>query len=78
MVSLGRRNIAIIIMLAWLILSPYALTTSNMEPPFSPVDKMELAAPTITGPSYLEFENGSIGVTIVYHASDANPKNYSV
>lgn len=76
--SLGRRNIAIIIMLAWLILSPYALTTSTPEQSYSPINTMVLAAPTLSGPSYLEFENGSMGETLVYQASDPNPKNYSV
>ncbi len=78
MVSLGRRNIALILMLAWLVLSPYALTTSNVEQTYSPVKIMELAAPTITGPSLLEFENGTVGHTLVYQTSDADPKNYTV
>jgi hypothetical protein len=78
MVSLGRRNFALIFVLAWLVMSPYALTTSNIEPAYSPIDRMELAAPTVTGPSYYEFENGTVGHTLVYHASDPDPKNFSV
>jgi len=78
MVSLGRRNIALIILLAWLVLSPYALTTSNVGQTYSPVKIIELAAPTITGPSFLEFENGTVGHTLVYQTSDADPKNYTV
>ena len=39
---------------------------------------MELAAPTITGLTFYEYENGSVGETLEYDAYDANPKNYSV
>ncbi len=78
MISLGRRNIAIIIMIAWLVISPYALATMDAEEVYSPVKIMELAAPSITGPSYLEFENGTVGHLLVYQASDPAPKNYSV
>ncbi|MHA2080790.1 MAG: hypothetical protein ACW99H_06570 [Candidatus Thorarchaeota archaeon] len=77
MVTLGRRNIAFIFVLAWLVLSPYALTSSNIGQSYDLVDTMELAAPTITGPSFFEFENGSLG-TIVYTGSDPEPKNYTV
>ncbi|MHA1943832.1 MAG: hypothetical protein ACW96M_05490, partial [Candidatus Thorarchaeota archaeon] len=78
MVSLGRRNYALIIILAWLVMSPYALTTRNVEQTYSPIKRMELAAPTITGPALLEFENGTVGHTLVYQASDPDPKNFSV
>ncbi len=78
MISLGRRNIAIIIMIAWLVISPYALATMDVEEVYSPVKIMELAAPSITGPSYLEFENGTVGHLLVYQATDPAPKNYSV
>ncbi|MFW9794437.1 MAG: hypothetical protein ACFFEE_09050 [Candidatus Thorarchaeota archaeon] len=74
----GRRNIAIIFMLAWLVVSPYALTTNNIEQTYAPVTSMELAAPTITGPSFLEFENGTVGHTLVYQAYDPEPKNYTI
>lgn len=39
---------------------------------------MDLAAPTITGPTYFEFENGTVGRTIEYNAYDPAPKNWSV
>ena len=78
MVTLDRRNIAIVFMLAWLVFSPYALTTANIGQSYDPIVKMELAAPTISGPSTYQFENGTTGHTIVYHASDPNPKNYTV
>lgn len=77
MVTLGRRNIAIIFMLAWLVLSPYALTTNNIGHTIDPIKTMELAAPTISGPAFLEFENGSFE-NVVYTASDPDPKNYSL
>jgi len=78
MVSLGRHNFAIIFLLAWLFASPLVLTTSHIDPALSPVDSFELAAPTISGPSLIEFENGTVGHTLVYQASDISPKNYSV
>ncbi|MHA2151094.1 MAG: hypothetical protein ACXAAQ_03765 [Candidatus Thorarchaeota archaeon] len=78
MVSLGRRNFAIILVLAWLVISPYALTTSNVDYMRSPVKVMELAAPTISGPSLIEFENGTVGHTLVYQGSDPDPKNYTI
>jgi len=39
---------------------------------------MEPAAPTITGPASYQFENGSVGETLIYDTFDANPKNYTV
>ncbi len=78
MVSFNRRNTAIGVLFALLVLSPYVLTTSNLDHSFNLVSIMELAAPTITGPTTYQFENGTIGRTIVYHASDPNPKNYTV
>jgi len=65
-------------MLAWFVVSPYALTTSNIGHSYNPIAAIELAAPTISGPSTYQFENGTVGHTIVYHASDPNPKNYTV
>ena len=44
----------------------------------APSGSMELAAPTITGPTSYEIENGTMGETIEYEAFDADPKNYSV
>ena len=78
MVKLSFRNIAIVLMLGWLVLSPYALTTGTIGHSYDPTTQMELAAPTISGPSTYQFENGTIGKTIIYHASDPNPKNYTV
>jgi hypothetical protein len=59
-------------------MSPYALTTSIYGDSLEPTDTIELAAPTITGPSFIEFENGTVGHTAVYDGSDPDPKNYSV
>ncbi len=39
---------------------------------------MQLAAPTVSGPTLFEFENGTVGESIVYTAYDANPKNWTV
>jgi hypothetical protein len=78
MVTLGRRNIAIVFILSWLVLSPYAFTAGNIGQSYGPIAIMELAAPTISGPSTYQFENGTKGHTIVYHASDPNPKNFTV
>ena len=78
MVKIGYRNIAIIFILAWLVLSPYALTASNLNKTNNPTIIMTLAAPTISGPSTYEFENGTLGHTLVYTASDPHPKNYTV
>ncbi|MFW9976104.1 MAG: hypothetical protein ACFFDQ_12610 [Candidatus Thorarchaeota archaeon] len=78
MVSFNRRNTAIVVVLAWLVLSPYALTTGNESHSYNLVSIMTPAAPTISGPTTYQFENGTIGRTIVYHPSDPNPKNYSV
>ena len=77
MVKIGRRNLILMFMLAWLVVSPYALTTSTTNPVVAPITNMELAAPTITGPTFFEFENGSLE-TVVYHGSDPDPKNYTV
>ncbi len=78
MVTLDRRNIAITFILAWLVLSPYVFTVGNIGKSYSPIATMALAAPTISGPSTYQFENGTKPHIIVYHASDPNPKNFTV
>ena len=65
-------------MLTWFVLSPYVMTVSNIESSVAPTNKMKIAAPTISGPSFFEFENGTRGLTLEYDAYDANPKNFSV
>jgi hypothetical protein len=65
-------------MLAWLVVSPYALTSGITSQSIDPFVRFELAAPTITGPATIEFENGTVGHTVVYKASDPDPKNYTV
>jgi hypothetical protein len=54
------------------------LTTSDIGESYNPIATMELAAPTITGPSFIEFENGTVGHTLVFEGSDPDPKNYTV
>ncbi|MFW9787464.1 MAG: hypothetical protein ACFFE2_01050 [Candidatus Thorarchaeota archaeon] len=78
MVTLNRRNIVFVFILAWLVLSPYALTAGEVGQSYSPTATTVLSAPTITGPATYQFENGTTGHTIVYHASDPNPANYTV
>ena len=78
MITLSRRRIALVLMLTWLVIAPYAFTISTDNQSFNPTATFELAAPTISGPSTYQFENGTTGLTIIYHASDPNPKNYTV
>jgi len=75
--SKGSRFI-IALMLTWFVLSPCVLTVTNIDYSADPINKMETAAPTISGPTFYQFENGSRGDKLVYHAYDASPKNYSV
>ncbi len=65
-------------MLTFIILTPCVISVSNTNASIAPTNTMELAAPTITGLTFYEFENGSAGETLEYDAYDANPKNYSV
>ncbi|MFX1484185.1 MAG: hypothetical protein ACFFCP_13475, partial [Promethearchaeota archaeon] len=78
MLQFHRRNVVFILIVSWLVLSPIAMTTNSVDEMYTPVNTYELAAPTITGPTYYEFENGTVGQTLIYYASDPNPKNYSV
>jgi hypothetical protein len=78
MVPLKRSRLLITLMLTCLILSPYIVSVSFVNPHFAPVASMELAAPTITGPTFYQFENGSRDEILVYNTFDANPKNYTV
>ena len=78
MITLYRHRIALVLMLAWLVFTPFTFIISSNNQSYAPVASFELAAPTISGPSTYQFENGTMGLTIVYHASDPNPKNYSV
>lgn len=78
MVPLKRSRLLIALMLTCLVLSPYIVSVYYVNQQFAPVASMELAAPTITGPTFYQFENGSQGETLVYNTFDANPKNYTV
>ncbi|MBN2228467.1 MAG: hypothetical protein JW779_02665 [Candidatus Thorarchaeota archaeon] len=74
----NRRCFIFALIFTWIILSPYMISVSYVSINQGPVTIMKPAAPTITGPSFYQFENGSAGETIVYTASDASPKNYSI
>ncbi|TFG32489.1 hypothetical protein EU527_10055 [Candidatus Thorarchaeota archaeon] len=78
MFSSNRSRFLIALLLTWFVLSPYVTTVSNFEFSVTPTNTMEIAAPTISGPAFYEFENGSRGDTLEYDAYDPNPKNYSV
>ncbi len=78
MVSLNRSRFIIALMLTWFVLSPYVISINDVSIPFAQIRVMEPAAPTITGPTFYQFENGSVGETLIYDTFDANPKNYSV
>jgi hypothetical protein len=78
MVSLNRRRILIALMFTWFVLTPYVVSVGNINLSFTPINKIELSAPTITGPTFYQYENGSVGETLVYDVYDQNPKNYTV
>ena len=78
MLSSNSTRFLIAIMLTWFVLSPYVMTVSNFDFITTPQNSMEVAAPTISGPTFYQFENGSTGHVLEYNAYDANPKNYSV
>ena len=78
MVSSNRSRFIIALMLTGFVFSPYVISVNNVSIPFAQIRVMEPAAPTITGPTFYQFENGSAGETLVYDTFDANPKNYTV
>lgn len=78
MVSLIRKRTLLVLAIAWLMLLPVMAGPNRSALYVTPFSPSEPAAPTITGPTYYEFENGSLGHTLVYQASDDNPKNYTV
>jgi hypothetical protein len=78
MVSLNRRRLIIAIMFTLFVLSPYVISVGNVNFAIAPISTVKLSAPTITGPTFYQFENGSAGETLVYDTFDANPKNYTV
>ncbi len=78
MLSSNHSRFIFALMLTFIILTPCVISVSNTNFSIAPTNTMELAAPTITGLTFYEFENGSVGETLEYDASDANPKNYSV
>ncbi|MHA1575896.1 MAG: hypothetical protein ACTSU3_00905 [Candidatus Thorarchaeota archaeon] len=65
-------------MLTLIVLSPCVTSVSHVDFSIAPTTTMELAAPSITGLTFYEYENGSVGETLEYDASDVDPKNYSV
>ena len=78
MLSSNQSRFIFALMLTFIILAPCVISVSNTNFSMAPTDTMELAAPTITGLTFYEYENGSVGETLEYDAFDANPKNYSV
>ncbi|MFW9800533.1 MAG: hypothetical protein ACFFD9_08855 [Candidatus Thorarchaeota archaeon] len=73
-----RRRIAICAaVLSWLVVLP-ALSGVFVTNQTAPAKDFAIAAPTIDSPPDLTFENGSLGETIVWHPSDASPKNYTI
>jgi len=78
MLSSNYTRFIFVFMLTLIILSPCVTSVNNANFPVAPTSKMEIAAPTITGPTFFEFENGTVGETIEYDAYDAAPKNWSV
>ncbi|MHA1289364.1 MAG: hypothetical protein ACTSPB_18405, partial [Candidatus Thorarchaeota archaeon] len=78
MLSSNQSRFIFAVMLTLIVLSPCVTSVSNTNFIMTPIGTMELAAPTITGPTSLEIENGTIGETIDYDAFDTDPKNYSV
>ncbi len=78
MAHLIRRRSILVLAISWLILLPVLGAPNQSALDIAPVSISEPAAPTITGPSYYEFENGSRGHTLVYNATDSDPKNYTV
>jgi hypothetical protein len=57
MVSLNRRRILIALMFTWFVLTPYVVSVGNINLSFTPINKIELSAPTITGPTFYQYEN---------------------
>ncbi len=78
MLSSNQSRFIFALMLTFIILTPCVISVSNTNTSIAPKNTMELAAPTITGLTLYEYENGSVGETLEYDAFDANPKNYSV
>lgn len=77
----GRRNkqVLISIVLAWLVLSPFAVSLATIGPSTSTRGNMfTVAAPSIDSPPDLSFENGSLGESITWNATVDEPKNYTV
>ncbi|MHA1614162.1 MAG: hypothetical protein ACTSYJ_04910 [Candidatus Thorarchaeota archaeon] len=77
MLSSNHRRFIFALMLTFIVLSPCVISVSNTNLAIAPTNSMELAAPTITGLTFYEYENGSVGETLEYEAFDADPKNWS-
>ena len=78
MLSSNLTRFIFAFMLTLIILSPSVTSVSNIDASLAPATIMELAAPTITGPTLYEFQNGTVADTIEYDAFDEDPKNWSV
>lgn len=78
MLSSNQSRFLVALMLTLIVLSPSVTGVSNTNFITAPSRTVALAAPTITGPTLFEFENGTKGEIIEYNAFDANPKNWSV
>jgi len=79
MVSRREGRVVLVGVLMWLVLSPFALwTLGPAMPPLTPQRHFVAAAPTISSPDDLTFENGTMGKKIVWNATYPEPKNYTI
>ena len=79
MVSRRESRVVLIGVLIWLMLSPFAFWTLGPAMlALSPQRDFIAAAPTISTPPDLTFENGTMGEKIVWNATYPEPKNYTI
>ncbi len=77
MFSKRHRTMIFTTLLAWLVLSPFVAGMMGSEA-VAAKQTYTLAAIEIDSPADLSFENGSMGMEIVWNATTDNPKNYTV
>ncbi|TFG95069.1 hypothetical protein E4H12_14025, partial [Candidatus Thorarchaeota archaeon] len=77
MLSSNQSRFIVALMLTLIVLSPSVTGVSNTNFIITPSRTLTLAAPTITGPTLFEYENGTKGEIIEYDAFDADPRNWS-
>lgn len=79
MLSSHHSRFIMVMTVFWLVLSPCVSSSfSSLVSNLKPEGQFAPAAPSISSPSDMTYENGTVNKKIVWNSTDPSPKNYTV